>query len=241
MLGYTHVTMGAAAGVATLPFLGAQSTELQVGWVAAFAGSALLADLDHPGAMASRMWGPVSGLLSQLISGLSGGHRWGTHDVVLAGLIAGGLGWAASWSPALATAALAVCVGLALRGLIGLGGGLVLGLVNLAASWWAAIQLVGSPYAGAVLELLPFILVGGILVHAAGDLLTPEGIPVPVLWLRDRAARMSIPVVRTGSLLEQTVVAPAFTLLFFGLAWFQLGSPDLAELAPLLRSLIPIL
>ena len=57
---------------------------VQFGWVAAVSGAALAADLDHPEAGASRMWGPVSQVASTAINTISGGHRQGTHDVVLA-------------------------------------------------------------------------------------------------------------------------------------------------------------
>lgn len=234
MLGYTHVTMGAAVGVATLPLLGMDADiAVQCGWVAAVSGAALAPDLDHPEAGASRMWGPVSQVASTAISAISGGHRQGTHDVVLAGVTVWLVAWLCGQVPAAFTVLLVVCIGLALRGLLQLGGGLFTGLVNLGIAAWAASAVVASSYADAVRELLPLALVTGIVVHVVGDLVTPEGVPVPALWLWRREARVALPLLSTGSIIERALVAPACTAAVGWLVWTRLGSPDITALGRL--------
>ena len=217
--------------MATLPLLGVDADmAVQFGWVAAVSGAALAADLDHPEAGASRMWGPVSQVASTAINTISGGHRQGTHDVVLAGTTVWVVAWLCGQVPAAFTVLLAVCIGLALRGLLQLGRGLFTGLVNLVVAAWAASAVVASSYADAVQEMLPLALVTGIVVHVLGDLVTPEGVPIPVLWLWRRDARVALPLLSTGGTIERALVAPAFTAAVGWLVWMRLGAPDITTL-----------
>lgn len=73
MLGKTHAASGACAGLALAPWVGAHTLPAAVVVATVTAGAALLPDLDHPGARASRLLGPVTGVLSSLLRAAS---RW---------------------------------------------------------------------------------------------------------------------------------------------------------------------
>src|SRR3712207_6252691 len=117
MLGHTHALSGLATGAATLPWAPVQGPVAQGAWVAAVGGFAMLPDLDHRGSTVSDMWGPATDVPSGAIGAVTGGHRWGTHDAVLAPLGFGALAMLAAnafWSSLLV---LALAIGLALRAL----------------------------------------------------------------------------------------------------------------------------
>lgn len=81
MMGRAHVLSGAVAGLATAPLVSSDPVVVIASTgVAAFA--ALLNDLDHPQAKASRMLGPFRHIVSPLIARLAGGHRAGTHYAI---------------------------------------------------------------------------------------------------------------------------------------------------------------
>lgn len=207
-MGYNHVTTGAIVGLLTLPDGG---VAYQVGWVAAVAGAALLPDLDSPSASASRMWGPVTEGLSRVISPVTGGHRWGTHDLVLAPVCFGALVLVAAMHPLSQWLVLSMIIGLALKGLSLTGVGRVPVGVNMLVSgvgaWW--LQSTGASGLGWELAIAIAL---GVAVHILGDALTPEGIPIPVLWLAGFRSRPALPLFKTGKLLERTLVAPALSL-----------------------------
>jgi membrane-bound metal-dependent hydrolase YbcI (DUF457 family) len=73
MMGKTHAASGVCAGLALAPWVGATTLPAAVVVATVTAGAALLPDLDHPGARASRLLGPVTGLLSR---GLRAASRW---------------------------------------------------------------------------------------------------------------------------------------------------------------------
>ena len=66
MMGRTHALTGWCAGLALAPAVGAGSVHKAVIFAATTAGFALLPDLDHPGASASRLLGWLTGALSWL-------------------------------------------------------------------------------------------------------------------------------------------------------------------------------
>src|SRR3954451_17600445 len=77
----------------------------------------MLPDLDQEGTTIARMWGPVTDVPAKVVGLVGRGHRWGTHDAVLAPPAFGLLAYAASgayWSSLLL---LALAAGLALRAL----------------------------------------------------------------------------------------------------------------------------
>ena len=208
MLGHSHALSGLAAGAATLPWAPAQGPVAQGAWIAAVGGFAMLPDLDHRDSTVSDMWGPVTDVPAGAIGALAGGHRWGTHDAVLAPLAFGALAIAASgafWSSLLL---LALAIGLALRALHFVIPGrtetTILG--NLLLSWggaWLLLAHMPSPV------WLPWAVAAGVLTHIVGDAITTAGVPVPVLWLVRRRRLAFLPL-RTGAGVERVALVPLF-------------------------------
>jgi membrane-bound metal-dependent hydrolase YbcI (DUF457 family) len=215
VLGHSHALSGLAAGAATLPWAPVHGAVAQGAWVAAAGGFAMLPDLDQQRTTISRMWGPVTDLPAALINKLSGGHRWGTHDLVLSPLVLGLLAAAAARTYPTSLLVLALAIGLALRALNfvipGRAENTVIG--NLLLSWGGAwLFLEHSPQP----TWLPWALVVGVLAHIAGDFLTREGIPVPLVWVVHRC-RLHPVHLRTGATVEKALFVPLFfvaTLVF---------------------------
>lgn len=211
MMGYSHVLSGAVAGLALLPIAPVTGTAEEVAWVLMWAGAALLPDLDSPGASASRMWGPLSRAISRVISRASGGHRWGTHDLVLGPLVFGVLAALGVLVPAAATPVVAVALGLAIHGLHVSRLWRVGPLLNLIASWIGAVWIIAYDWVS-IGWWLPIAVAGGVVVAILGDWLTNEGVPIPIVWLRDRSRRWGLGAFRTGARVESLVIAPALTV-----------------------------
>ncbi|MCV2488726.1 metal-dependent hydrolase [Geodermatophilus sp. YIM 151500] len=227
MLGHSHALSGLATGAVTLPWAPVQGTVGQVAWVAAVGGFAMLPDLDQRGATISRMWGPLSDVPSGVVGTVARGHRWGTHDAVLAPVVFGFLALLASgwyWSSLLL---MAVAIGLALRALHfvipGRAENTVIG--NLLLSWggaWLLLEHLAGPL------WLPWAVATGVLVHIAGDALTSHGIPVPVLWVVGRA-RLKLSPLRTGATLEKAVLVPLFFATAVAFAYVNTAARDLVD------------
>lgn len=219
MMGTTHVSSGAVTGLLTLPLLPTHTLLVNVSWVTAVAGCALLPDLDHPHSTASRMWGPLTRTLSRPIAWISQGHRWGTHDLILGPAAFAAAAWVASQSRPGAVIVYAFAVGLALQGL----GSSLLGRVgagaNLLFSAGAGYALSGSTWPG-----LPAMVAAaaalGAATHIAGDALTPEQVPLPILWIRTRA-RIGISAFGTNGRIEHWLVAPGLSALGLWLFWIH--------------------
>jgi membrane-bound metal-dependent hydrolase YbcI (DUF457 family) len=221
VLGHTHALSGLAAGAATLPWAPVQGPVAQGAWIAAVGGFAMLPDLDHRGSTVSDMWGPATDVPSGAIGAVSGGHRWGTHDAVLAPLAFGALAMLAAnafWSSLLV---LALAIGLALHALHFVIPGrtetTILG--NLVLSWGGAwLLLTHMPSPG----WLPWAVGAGVLTHILGDAVTTAGVPVPVLWLL-RRSRLAVLPIRTGATLEKVAFVPAFGIAAFYFAYANTG------------------
>ncbi len=83
MLGRSHVVSGLAGASLILTFTDlSDRPEVAATTVALVAGSAILPDIDHPGATISRSLPPLTHALSRLVSIVSGGHRKGTHAII---------------------------------------------------------------------------------------------------------------------------------------------------------------
>ena len=220
MLGHSHATTGLAAGAALLPYAPVSGTAEQLAWVAAWGGFALLPDLDQgglhwrgalprlSGSTVATMWGPVTTALSSGVARLARGHRQGTHDVLLAPLVFGGItALAARWEWT-AIAALALALGMALRACHAVIPGrletTVLGNAALSwgGAWWLTTHELGD------VGWLPWAVAGGVLVHIAGDWLTRGGVPVPLTWLGRRRRRVALDLFRTGAAVESGLVVP---------------------------------
>jgi hypothetical protein len=173
------------------------------------------------------MWGPVTDVPSGAIGRLAQGHRWGTHDAVLAPVAFGALALAAAnafWSSLLL---MALAIGLALRALHfvipGRAENTVVG--NLVLSWagaWLLLEHMPQP------AWLPWAVALGVLTHIAGDAITTQGVPVPVLWLA-RRCRLKLTPLRTGTVLEKAVLAPAFVLVTLWFVYANTGVRQAVE------------
>ncbi|CCG04812.1 metal-dependent hydrolase [Blastococcus saxobsidens] len=221
MLGHSHALSGLAAGAATLPWAPVQGAVAQGAWIAAVGGFAMLPDLDHRNSTVSDMWGPVTDVPAGAIGALSGGHRWGTHDAILAPLAFGALAVLAAgafWSTYLL---MALAIGLALRALHFVIPGrtetTILG--NLVLSWggaWLLLDHMSSP------AWLPWAVAAGVLTHVLGDAITTAGVPVPVLWLIKRK-RLALSPIRTGAGVEKMALVPLFVVATLVFAYSNTG------------------
>jgi membrane-bound metal-dependent hydrolase YbcI (DUF457 family) len=199
MMGRSHALSGWCVGLAVAPMVGLTSVAQVVPFAAATAGYALVPDLDHPGASASRLLGPVTRLVSAAVRTFSGvlynitkgprdedstgKHRHATHTLaaaILLGVLAASLGDRGKW------AVLAVAVTGLVLAADALGDWIV--LVVLGATAWSVTgtALPGTTAADAVQAGLSEIggwigvAVGlGMFVHCLGDSLTRSGCP----WL----------------------------------------------------------
>jgi membrane-bound metal-dependent hydrolase YbcI (DUF457 family) len=235
MMGRTHALTGWCAGLAAAPLAGVATGAPQVVFAAATAGFALLPDLDHPGATASRFLGWFTGAISWVLRWSSarlyavtkgprderrtGKHRHLSHTVLFAGALGG------------ATAAGTAAGGpWAVLGVLALGlllAATVLGdwvlLVGLAGGVWMAAH---TDFVAALAEVagwLGLAVAVGCVVHDLGDAVTEAGCPFlfPLLiagetWYEIRPPRWLR--FRTGKWFEQMVVFPAFAVLAVVLA-----------------------
>ncbi len=236
MLGHSHALSGLAAGAATLPWAPVQGTVAQVAWIAAAGGFAMLPDLDHSGSTVSDMWGPITDVPSGAIGRLTQGHRWGTHDAVLAPLAFGALATAAAgafWSSLLL---LALAIGLALRALHfvipGRAENTVVG--NLLLSWGGAwLLLEHSPPP----TWMPWADAAGELTHIVGDAITTAGVPTPLLWLVHRGRLVLFPI-RTGATVEKAVLVPLFLVAIVASVYVNTAAGDTVD--PLVSAILSL-
>lgn len=207
MMGRNHVLSGALVGTLTLPLVDLDSPVLQVGWVVLVAGAVLIPDWDTPSSSASTMWGPLSGAIHSLVALVSGGHRWGTHDIVLAPLVVTALAVLARQDPIASGIAVAIVVGLMLQGLATSRLTSISPVLNLACSIAAALLL--PQVAGDVeplTRIMPLALALGVAVAILGDFVTEEGVPVPVVWIVKRC-RVGLGLFRVDRFVENVFVS----------------------------------
>jgi membrane-bound metal-dependent hydrolase YbcI (DUF457 family) len=249
MMGRTHALTGWCAGLAVAQFVGATSLDQAVLFAVTTSGFALLPDLDHPHATASKLLGPISRVVSWLLRHASAGlyavtkgprderkrgtHRHLSHTV----MFAAGLGFAASAGTEAggpyAVAAVAV-LGLLLAQDV-LGDWMI--IVSAAAVvWW--LHLAGpDPLAdlGELSGLMGFAVAVGCFTHCLGDAITESGcpflFPIPIAGETWYEIRPPKPLrLRTGKRVERLVIFPIFAVLAVILipgAW-QFGA-DLVE------------
>jgi membrane-bound metal-dependent hydrolase YbcI (DUF457 family) len=229
-MGRTHALTGWCAGAALAPVVGLGSLPGVVVFATATAGYALLPDLDHPGASASRLFGPITGLLCRILRAMSaaaykatkgprdedspGTHRHLTHTVVFA-LVLGSAAAIAShtagrWAVA-GIAGFGLLLAVAALGdwllLLAAGGGY---LLDRQVDALTVLQHAAGPIGLAV--------AAGCITHCAGDALTRSGCPflwpIPIAgetWYEIRPpASLRF---RTGGLVERILIAPAAVLL----------------------------
>ena len=232
MMGRTHALTGWCAGLGVAQFVGAAAIEQAVLFAVTTSGFALLPDLDHPHARASKLLGPISRAVSWLLRHASaaiyaitkgprderkkGTHRHLSHTV----LFAVGLGFAASAGTAAggpyAVAAVAV-LGLLLAQ-DALGDWMI--IVSAAAVVWWLNQAGPDPLAdlGHLSGLMGIAVAVGCFTHCLGDAITESGcpflFPVPIkgeTWYELRPPKLLR--LRTGKRVERLLVFPAFAIL----------------------------
>lgn len=231
MMGRTHAMTGWCAGLALAPAVGAGSLHQAAVFAATTAGFALLPDLDHPGASASRLLGWLTGALSWLLRRVSsavyaltkgprdekvtGKHRHLSHTV----LFAAGLGLATSAGTA-AGGPWAV-FGVVVFGLLlaeGALGDWLLPISVGAILWW---YFTAPPDHAAQLQQisgwLGIAVAAGCFVHCLGDSLTESGcpflFPLPIAgetWYEIRPPKVFR--LRTGKKVETRLVFPIFVV-----------------------------
>ncbi|MFF1816749.1 metal-dependent hydrolase [Kribbella sp. NPDC058245] len=233
MMGRSHALSGWVLGLAVAPMVGLTSVAEVVPFAAATAGYALVPDLDHPGGSASRVLGPVTGLISSGIRTFSGvlykltkgprdedstgKHRHATHTLAAAiglGFLAGSLGDHGKW------AVLAVAVtGLLLAAHV-LGDWILIATLGATAYSVFGTALPGTTPADYLQAGLSGIggwigvAVGlGMFTHCLGDSLTRSGCPwlwpLPIrgeTWYEIRLPRLLR--FSTNSWVERLVVVP---------------------------------
>ena len=232
MMGRTHALTGWCAGLALAPAVGVGSVHHAVVFAATTAGFALLPDLDHPGASASRLLGWLTGALSWLLRRVSAGvyaltkgprdenvtgkHRHLSHTV----LFAAGLGVLTSWGTT--EGGPWAVVGVVIFGLMlaqGALGDWLLLVSGAAVAWWF---FTAPPDRGGELAQvsgwLGVAVAAGCLTHCLGDALTEAGcpflFPVPIAgetWYEIRPPRVLR--FRTGKKVEKRLIFPVFALL----------------------------
>lgn len=232
MMGRTHALTGWCAGLALAPVAGAGTLASAIAIATTTAGAALIPDLDHPGARASRLLGPVTGMLSRgLRAGSSalyaatkgprderhdGEHRHMTHTllfaVLLGTLVAAGSSW---WGVPFIAGTLVLGTLLAVDAL----GDWLLPVAAGAALVWLVPS--GGESLGGLAGTSGWlgIAVGvGCFVHCLGDAVTLSGcpflFPLPIAgetWYEIRPPRALR--FRTGGSVENLVAAPVFVIL----------------------------
>jgi membrane-bound metal-dependent hydrolase YbcI (DUF457 family) len=231
MMGRTHALTGWCAGLALAPVVGAGTVHQAVVFGATTAGFALLPDLDHPGASASRLLGPLTGLLSWLLRRVSaalyaltkgprdekvtGTHRHMSHTVLFAaGLGAATAAGTATWGPW-------AVGGVVILGLLlaqGALGDWLLPISGAAVAWWIYSAGDHAAQLDQISGWLGMAVAAGCLAHCLGDALTVAGcpflFPIPIAgetWYEIRPPRFLR--FRTGKRVENRLIFPSFVLL----------------------------
>lgn len=246
MMGRTHALTGWCAGLALAPLAGSGTIAEALLFAATTAGFALLPDLDHPGARASKLLGPLTGGLSWLLRRASaalyavtkgprdedrtGTHRHLSHTVMFAvalgGLVALGTGLGGPW-----VVAVVVLLGVLLAA--DALGDWVLLVAGGAAVWWA-YQANPDPLTqlstmGATLGIA---VAAGCFTHCLGDAVTESGCPFlfPLPIAGETWYELRPPAVlrfTTGKGVENRLIFPVFVVLGVLLipgVWSLLGS-----------------
>lgn len=209
MMGRTHALTGLAAGTFATYSIHVPLWEGVAG-VALCAGAAILPDIDHPRSTVSNVYGPLTRAFCWLMTRATGGHRRGTHSVpgiLFLGAVAhSGVMYRDRWYGMLALCTIMIlCFAGAIR-LLRIPGWfddflpipLVIGVVCL-----TDIRL----------DMVPYAVVLGCLVHVAGDVATKQGCP---LWwpLSDRKTRLAL--FKTNGITEKYVVTPLVIVVIIG-------------------------
>ena len=75
---------------------------------------------------------------------------------------------------------------------------------------------------------LPWAIAAGVLTHIAGDALTCEGVPLPLLWVL-RRTRLALVPLRTCTTFEKAVLAPLFLVVAIVYAYLNTRAQDVLD------------
>nr|WP_245573280.1 metal-dependent hydrolase [Amycolatopsis benzoatilytica] len=231
MMGRTHALTGWCAGLALAPVVGVGTVHQAVVFAATTAGFALLPDLDHPHASATRLFGWLTGGLSWLLRRLSaavyaltkgprdekskGTHRHLSHTLLFA------VGLGAATSAGCSAGGQWAVLGVLLFGLLlaisALGDWLLL-VYGGAVVWWL-LTAPADPAAqlADISGWLGVAVAAGCFTHCLGDSLTESGcpylFPLPIMGETWYEIRPPKPLrLHTGKKVETRVVFPLFFL-----------------------------
>lgn len=234
MMGRTHALSGALAGMLLGPLVGVDSGAEVLSFAAVTAGYALVPDLDHPQASASRSLGAVTGAVSRLLRAVSawlyartkgpwdergrGQHRHFTHTAAFA-LLLGAVCWVSTQHGGLLVTLAWIAFGLLLAH-DRLGKLAVIAFAVGALAWVPAALDSGTAgielhvAAEAMTDWLWIAVVLGCLAHDLGDALTESGCPIlwPIPIAGETWYELRPPALlrfRTGTAVEDFVVSPA--------------------------------
>jgi membrane-bound metal-dependent hydrolase YbcI (DUF457 family) len=232
-MGRTHALSGAFIALLTGPTLGLDTYAEVLPFASLVAGYALLPDLDHPQATASRCLGPVTGAISTGLRAASfrlytatkgprderseGMHRHLTHTAAAA-VVAGGLCWVTTSLLGMLAVAAWVGFGLLLAhdrlgrlALAAFGVGPLVAILGAGTDVVTAI----STMVDTMSSWLWIAVIIGCLVHDVGDAITEAG--CPILWPVPIAGETWYEIrppsclrFRTGKTVERWVMFPAF-------------------------------
>lgn len=225
MEGKTHALSGAVTYAALAPLLHATPVQVAVGAVCT-AGAALLPDLDHPKASATRALGPVTMGVGWVVRTLSGGHRHGSHSLVGIGVFAAA-GWLCSLGDYASMAALWVLASLAVRAFRSrdpIAERVIVAVVTAAGAWWLVSHYDLHAW------FLPLSAALGAAAHLLGDAMTEQGIRP--LWPVSRW-HMRIATIDTGKGVERFLVVPVLWLGLALLLWRAAGPGLIHTLNPI--------
>ncbi|WP_251151366.1 metal-dependent hydrolase [Cellulosimicrobium sp. Marseille-Q4280] len=208
MMGTHHAVSGAAAWLAvtsTAPWalgLHPMSTRDQLVGAVLAAGAAILPDADHHNGTIAHSGGVVTKVAARTVEAASGGHRHGLHSLLaIIGFYLGatylGTWWATvpvlGYIPAGSTLLWLALIGFTLKVLKLSKGGVI--------KLWVTAALATLPvlyFFPDLFEILPTVVVVGVITHLVGDFLTVGGLPLLWPWIPKPPKGLDyVPIVRS--------------------------------------------
>lgn len=209
MMGRTHAESGLAAAVVTAAYLRVDVPTFVL-LCTTLPGSAILNDIDHPDSTVSSTYGPITGVLCKFLD-----HRKQTHSVPGIVLFGSLVTYASLHSEhMIAKAVLFVVLVLiwssTLR-LFKIKGWLddfapipFAGMITFGEPWLNMIGIPDFPF-----KILGPIVVLGMLVHVAGDVITHQ--PIPIMWPFSKRGT-ALKLFKAGSRIEYWIMQPMIFL-----------------------------
>lgn len=209
MMGHSHAVSGTlvAGGAALVIPLGSLSVPELIAGIVLCTGAALLPDIDHMNATATKSFGPFTRyLIYPLVHLIFGPHRWGTHSFAFALIVGIGTQVAVISRDYLAgKIALVVILSLVLGPLVR--------FMKIRGIWdeLACIAIIGSLifFTDVDLSIVPIAVMIGAWTHVMGDCMTDRG--CPVLWPLSKK-KFTLKIFTTGKTGEKVLFWIMFIL-----------------------------